>query len=661
MNTFVFVVCGAKEHIDTLNFSLKALKKRSSSLIVVITDKQRNEEEINHDNIIDIQTPVELNNHQASIYLKTSINKFLPADNLYCYLDTDVIAVSDNVDGIFNHFTVPITFARDHCRMDKFSPSAINCGCIEKFDKWEKELKGLFKKYKHLERPPEYYEKKIRLEKKLEDIKKDKLFYAWLTLKFWLSPFKFRLDNEFILDKKNEVWVDNTGTPVLYEKEDSAIIQIEKTTDFRCDTKDGHHWTIYGKDAFDCKCGHLQEQIQKTFGITVAENNWHHWNGGVFLFNDSSKNFLNEWHEKTMSIFNNKEWKTRDQGTLIATVYQHNLQNHSVIPTEFNLIADHEHDKIVYHGNLEFTIEGNPEKIKPHFIHVYHHWGDDTWALWRDIENRIEIYLDEERNIFNSLWIGDVLSDLELLTIRSFINHGHTFRLWSYGEIKTDLPEGVLLGDANEIIPQEQVFSYKNANVYGHGKGSYAGFSDIFRYKLLYERGGWWTDMDVTCLKPIFSDKPYYFRPHHTLEVVGNVMKCPEKSPLMKACYEEAISGIDENNTDWHKPIQILNDNIVKLNLQSYISSKASNHDRWDETSRFIWYEDQLPDDWKFIHWQNEEWRAKKVSKSDHYFGSALAKLLVKHGLLQMPDNKKDILINTIRHHHYTRKLREIF
>jgi hypothetical protein len=47
---------------------------------------------------------------------------------------------------------------------------------------------------------------------------------------------------------------------------------------------------------------------------------WQHWNGGVFLFDDSSVEFLSSWHEKTvMRIFDLPNWKTRDQGTLIAT------------------------------------------------------------------------------------------------------------------------------------------------------------------------------------------------------------------------------------------------------------------------------------------------------------------------------------------------------
>lgn len=657
MSKYVFVVCGAREHIDTLNYSLKALKKFTELEIIVLTDLSRNQSEIEHSNIVDVLTPKHLDNHQASIYLKTSIHRHLPVGYLYCYLDTDVVALNNEIDGVFGQYSAPITFANDHCKMNKFSPSAIHCGCIEQFAIWEKELKGLFKKYKHLERQVEDPILKPELEKKLDDIKKDKWLYKWITLRFWLSPKKFNLDGKFFLDKERELWVDKNDNAVLYENEDSAITRIESETDYRCDLEKGHLWTIDEKEVFDCKCDHLRQAIKSTFNIDIPEEDWQHWNGGVFLFDEQSHNFLDSWHEKTMRIFDENDWKTRDQGTLIATVYEYKLENHKTLNPKFNLIADYNHDEIEYLGDLRFKFLDKNQIVAPSFIHVYHHWGDAEWEVWQDIENQTGIFLNPERNIFNALWVGDTLSKLELLTIHSFIDKGHPFRLWVYDDLKTDIPESVILEDASKIIAKDQVFSYKNANKYGHGKGSYAGFSDIFRYKLLYERGGWWVDMDLTCLKKIYTEKDYFFRPHHELPMVGNIMKCPKGSVLMKKCYEEAILQVDENNTDWHKPIQILNNNIEELELRNYISSKVSNHDQWDETSKYIWTEEPLPENWWFIHWQNEEWRFKNVSKKDFYFKSSLAELLDRYGLIQIPEKKTDLMWNAIKHHRWFRKL----
>jgi hypothetical protein len=97
--------------------------------------------------------------------------------------------------------------------------------------------------------------------------------------------------------------------------------------------------------------------------------------------------------------------------------------------------------------------------------------------------------------IIQSLWIGDKLSLNEQLCIASFLYHGHEFHLYTYEKIE-NIPEGTILKDANQIIPQNKIFKY------GKGKGSYAGFANWFRYKLLYELGGFWVDTDVVCMKP---------------------------------------------------------------------------------------------------------------------------------------------------------------
>ena len=250
--------------------------------------------------------------------------------------------------------------------------------------------------------------------------------------------------------------------------------------------------------------------------------------------------------------------------------------------------------------------------------------------------------------IINSLWIGSELSALELLTIHSFISKGYTFRLWVYDSLSNKLPVGVELKDASEIIPLTHVFAYKQKNNFGHGKGSFAGFSDIFRYKLLFEKGGWWVDMDVTCLKPFNFQEPYFFRNHHELQLVGNVMKCPAHSELMESCYEEAIKCVDENNVDWHKPIQILNQQVERLQLQNYIQKNTSNPDQWAETKKFIWTSATPPCDWYFIHWQNEEWRNRRISKSTFYYRSELGKQMEQYQLSKLPSTNQEKLSNRI-------------
>lgn len=230
----------------------------------------------------------------------------------------------------------------------------------------------------------------------------------------------------------------------------------------------------------------------------------------------------------------------------------------------------------------------------------------------------------------HGLWIQGNLSCLELLTIESFLANGFTFQLWTYEPKSINAPEKAIVRDANEIIPAEQVFSYHNQNIHGHGKGSYAGFSDIFRYKLLYEHGGIWSDMDITCIKPFSLNDEYFFRYHEHSGAVGNFMKCPPKSQLMKWCFEQAAEKVNEQNKNWMLPIQILNDGIKKFQLTDYIH-KLSNNDNFPEVAKLLSTDEAIPDDWLIIHWMNEEWRRFKLEKNKAYTFSIYYSLLKKY------------------------------
>ena len=94
--------------------------------------------------------------------------------------------------------------------------------------------------------------------------------------------------------------------------------------------------------------------------------------------------------------------------------------------------------------------------------------------------------------VIQSLWIGDALSNLERLCIRSFLDNGHAFHLYAYTGIG-GVPDGALIKNAGDILPKHVV--------YRHRRGSFAAFADWFRWELLRRRGDWWVDMDVVCLK----------------------------------------------------------------------------------------------------------------------------------------------------------------
>ena len=126
-NTFVYAVCGDR-HVQTVNQTIGALKRFSRSEVVVV--RSRSDAEVAHDQVVDAAVPNGLDDHQASIFVKTSLPMLVGGpDRLCCYIDSDVVAVSDAADDVFRHRRGPVTFASDHIPIDLFSRHAVHCGC----------------------------------------------------------------------------------------------------------------------------------------------------------------------------------------------------------------------------------------------------------------------------------------------------------------------------------------------------------------------------------------------------------------------------------------------------------------------------------------------------------------------------------------------------
>ena len=274
---FVYVVCGAAVHMRTLHRSLECLRPRTSSPIVVVTDSRRNEIPIEHDTVIDIETPSGFDHHQASIFLKTSLHHILPGGRVYAYLDADVIATDTGVDAIFEHASGPVTFARDLTHLDSrvatFSPWAVRCGCPT----------------------------------------------------------------------------------------DQGLA-----------------------------CGHLADAIAAKFQVHVP-NDWMHWNGGVFLFGPESAAFMDTWHRLTLEMFEDPYWKTRDQGTLIATVWILGFQDQRCLPAQFDFIVDDNNPDLCFDRTTGYSLHESIPRIHPSFLHLYHaDLGRPGWNLAADVEGPLE-------------------------------------------------------------------------------------------------------------------------------------------------------------------------------------------------------------------------------------------------------------------------------
>jgi hypothetical protein len=126
---FVFAVAGAR-HVAAVDVALVYLKRFTRCDIVVV--QTRSARRAAHDQVVAVDVPAALDDHQASIQLKTDLLAHVCglADQ-FCYLDSDVIAVDDAIDQAFAHRAGPVAFAQDHADVDAFSGWAVNCSCRE--------------------------------------------------------------------------------------------------------------------------------------------------------------------------------------------------------------------------------------------------------------------------------------------------------------------------------------------------------------------------------------------------------------------------------------------------------------------------------------------------------------------------------------------------
>jgi len=400
-NCFVFVVCGEDEHILTLNFSLKYLKRFSKSEITVVTDLSRNGAEIEHDSVVDVETPKQFNHHQASIYLKTRLHKIVDPNQEYCYLDSDVIATNSKVDEIFDHKYGPVTFASDHCSLPEFSPNAMRCGCKEKSAEKVDLLNSLDQEFKEKFIPtdPDIYKNYMRIldvmreyDDQFTGIKKNPLVRFLL---YHLQPGKYdferylKTNGNFRWDRDQKKAFDDKDN-LIYDEYNKYSSYVEARSPFRWDNEQQLWFDENGVPVFKATCTHLKNRIGEQFNITITNPEWTHWNGGIFLFNEDSAPFMDAWHEKTMGIFEDEKWETRDQGTLAATVWEFGLQNQKRLPAEFNFLADYNRSALQFKEGSGFSLDDFQTVIHPNFLHIYHQFGNQEWDVWQYVESLIK-------------------------------------------------------------------------------------------------------------------------------------------------------------------------------------------------------------------------------------------------------------------------------
>jgi len=238
-----------------------------------------------------------------------------------------------------------------------------------------------------------------------------------------------------------------------------------------------------------------------------------------------------------------------------------------------------------------------------------------------------------DKQIAKSLWIGDRLFPQHIISINSFIQNGFVYNLYVYDDVK-NVPSGVILCDANDIIPKEEIWYYNN----GFNKGSPSGFSNQFRFQILHEHGGLWVDTDVVLLNDFNFDKPYIFISernvngdiHPTSSVIFS-----ESGTSSGKIWLEAINNISYRNKarviHGETGPELVTYLVNKYNLEEYVlPPNAFCSVGWHETDKLI-DGTQLPEDVIGLHLFDAQSNLNDIDKKTYPYDSIIEQLKRKY------------------------------
>lgn len=229
----------------------------------------------------------------------------------------------------------------------------------------------------------------------------------------------------------------------------------------------------------------------------------------------------------------------------------------------------------------------------------------------------------ELNKIIQGLWIGTELSVMEQLSISSFIGNGHDYHLYVYDDVKY-IPAGTIVMDASEILPSSRIFRYKHSP-------SYAGFANFFRYKLLLERGGWWADTDVICLRAFDFADDYVFSTeidHRGREVVAScVIKAAPGSEVMSYAWHVCQRKNPARLVWGETGPRLMAKAVKKLRLDKFKTSHQTfcpvDYEEWHKVLQ-PGFELVRKEGTYAIHLWNEMWRAAGQDKNAPYHPNCL-------------------------------------
>lgn len=124
------------------------------------------------------------------------------------------------------------------------------------------------------------------------------------------------------------------------------------------------------------------------------------------------------------------------------------------------------------------------------------------------------------------LWVEGPMSYVEVLCAKSFADAGHHVKLYHYGAIP-NVPDCVECVDGNTILNAAEFIRHSKT-------GSFALFSDVFRYHLLRKCDRMiWADLDAYCVRAFESGTGHFFGWASDDLINGGVLGLPRDSEAL--------------------------------------------------------------------------------------------------------------------------------
>jgi hypothetical protein len=234
-----------------------------------------------------------------------------------------------------------------------------------------------------------------------------------------------------------------------------------------------------------------------------------------------------------------------------------------------------------------------------------------------------------ENTVIKTYWEG-ALSNLEILSIKSFIANGHKIFIYTYDNNLKSFDENMVVLDASDILPKKKRIEIE---------GIPTVFSNFFRFYLLEKTGGWWTDLDIVLLKPITTDSPLVFSLHlgadyYCTGINAAPLKVPKNHAIAKALIEAAESLSPEDRKQGMGS-KLVTREVYRLKLDDYIvPPEIYSPLGWAEAYRVTepnFGFDKITENTVAVHLFNYLWSyGKKIDKNGKYHPDSLYEKLKK-------------------------------